>query len=229
MTSMSTETANILMVEDNEKILAGNMRMFMWEGYTVETATTLKKASEHLAEHKPDIIILDLMLPDGNGLEFIKDMKQSEYRNIPILVLTGLGTQADMINGLSVGADDYLAKPYDFPVLLARTQALLRRCAQLPEIISRGALELDLVASVATIDGVNILLTQKEFAVLLIFMQNMGKTVTANYIYEKVWQMPFLADNNALKSTIKRLRSKLSSSEYAIEWLRDEGYTFTKL
>ncbi len=229
MTNKEHKNKRILLVEDNEKILNGNKRLLEWEGYTVDTATTIKKAYECIDANIPHIIILDIMLPDGNGLDFMKSLRQSSAAGVPILLLTGLGTQEDIIHGLSAGSDDYITKPYDFPILLARIQALLRRSARVPELLENGRLKLDISADIATLDDVDLLLTQKEFLILLFLMQNIGHYVASEHLYERVWKMPYAENNNALKSTIKRLRTKLSGSDYLIEWSRDEGYIFTKL
>ncbi len=228
---MNKELKNkrILLVEDNEKILKGNMRLLMWEGYTVDTATTILEAEKRIKENFPDVIILDIMLPDGSGIDFMKKLRDSYLSNVSILLLTGLGTQEDIVRGLSKGGDDYMTKPYDFSVLLARIEALLRRCARVPEFLEEGALRLDIAADVASLDGVDLLLTQKEFLTLLILMQNMRRYVNSAYLYEKVWKMPYESNSNALKSTIKRLRMKLEGSDYLIEWSRDKGYIFSKI
>ncbi len=218
----------ILLVEDNEKILKGNKRMLSWEGYIVDTATTIEEARSCINANTPHIIILDIMLPDGNGLDFMKTLRKSTVSGIPILLLTGLVAPEDMIKGLSEGSDDYMTKPYDFPVLLARIEALLRRSMRVPEFFENDSLTLDVTADIATLNGVDLLLTQKEFATLLILMQNTGRYVDGEYLYERVWKMPYAENNNALKSTIKRLRTKLHDSGYLIEWSRDEGYIFSR-
>ncbi len=216
----------VLLVEDNEKILRGNKRMLSWEGYVVDTATTIAEAFLRIKESVPHVIVLDIMLPDGSGLDFLKTLREGAHGGIPVLILTGLSTQEDIIRGLTEGGDDYLTKPYDFPILLARVEALLRRAVRVPTSVERGGLRFDLVAHVAQLGDVDLLLTQKEFSLLLILVQNTGRYLDAEYLYEKVWKMPLLENTNALKSTIKRLRSKLEGSDYTIEWSRDEGYTF---
>lgn len=218
----------ILLVEDNEKILRCNKRMLEWEGYTVSEATTLDKARAHLMESLPDVIVLDIMLPDGSGLDFMCELRGGTRAGIPILLLTGLTTQEDILRGLKSGGDDYLTKPYNFEILLARVEALLRRSERVPERIAKGRLTLDVAASVASLDGVDLLLTQKEFALLLIFVQNPERFINGEYLYEKVWKQPLTKDTSALKSSIKRLRSKINGSGWQITWSRGEGYCFEK-
>lgn len=224
MTSELNTGKRVLLVEDNPKIMQGNKRMLEWEGYTVDTAMTLGDAATRMAENRPDAIVLDVMLPDGNGLDFMRKLRQSNAASIPILLLTGLTTQDDILLGLKSGGDDYLTKPYDFPILLARVEALLRRAQRVPERIKMGCFTLDVAASVAMRDGVDMLLTQKEFALLLVFIQNPERFIDGEYLYEKVWNHPMAGDANALKSTIKRLRSKIEGSGWQIAWSRGEGY-----
>lgn len=133
----------LLLVEDNEKILRGNQRLLEWEGYEVDAARTLEQAEQCFEARRPDAVILDIMLPDGNGLEYMKALRQGRDGDVPILLLTGLTSQEDVIQGLAAGGDDYLTKPYDFPILLARIEALLRRADRIPKTLQAGKLVLD--------------------------------------------------------------------------------------
>ena len=216
----------ILLVEDNEQIMRGNERMLTRRGYEVVTALTLTEARSALEARMPDLFVLDIMLPDGSGLDFMADLRQ--YSQAPVLLLTGLTTPEDIVRGLTAGGDDYLPKPYDFGVLLARVEALLRRAQQVPERIHKGRLCLDVTADVATLDGADLLLSQKEFALLLIFVQNEQRFVSAEYLYEKVWKQPMAGNSNTLKTTLNRLREKIKSCGYRIEWSRGEGYCFER-
>ena len=214
----------ILLVEDNEKIMQGNRRMLLRRGYEVAAALTLGEARKALKAQRPDLIVLDIMLPDGSGLDFIGELRR--YSKVPILLLTGLTTPEDIVRGLRLGGDDYLAKPYDFGVLLARVEALLRRAEQIPDKLTRGRLSLDVAAGAAALDGTDLLLTQKEFALLLIFAQNEGRFIRAEVLYEKVWKQPMLGDSQSLKKTVYRLREKIKGSGWRIELSRGEGYGF---
>lgn len=128
---MSMNTKRILLVEDNEQIMGGNERMLKRRGYEVITSLTLSQARSAIKKQMPDLIVLDIMLPDGSGLDFMTDLRL--HSKVPVLLLTGLATTEDIVNGLSRGGDDYLAKPYDFGVLMARVDALLRRAENIPE------------------------------------------------------------------------------------------------
>ena len=227
-------SALILLVEDNEQILRGNERMFKRRGYTVATALTLAEAQTRLEEKMPDAIILDIMLPDGSGLEFMRKLRCStlggnEKSIVPILLLTGLNTPEDVIRGLCEGGDDYLAKPYDFDVLLARIEALLRRSRQIPKILTKGALRLDIIANRAFLEGIDMLLSPKEFALLLLMTQNEGRLLTTEYLSEAIWKLPLISDNSAVKTAVSRLRRKLGEG-FSIENDKQEGgYIFSRI
>lgn len=218
----------ILLVEDNEKIMQGNRRLFEWEGYETVAALTLAGARACLNQVRPNVIVLDIMLPDGSGLDFMRELREGKDTGIPILLLTGLTTSEDIVRGLTAGGDDYLTKPYDFPVLLARVEALLRRAARVPETIAFDRLTLDVAAGVASVDGTNLLLAQKEFALLLIFVQNPERFIDGEYLCEKVWNTSIAIDSNALKNAMARLRTKIKGSGWEIRWSRGEGYCLEK-
>ena len=170
----------ILLGEDNEQILCGNERMLKRRGYVVAAALTLAEAKTRIEERMPDAIVLDIMLPDGSGLDFMRELRRGS--NVPILLLTGLTTPEDVVRGLSDGGDDYLAKPYDFGILLARIEALLRRAGQVPNTLTKGALRLDIIAGRAFIDGDDLLLSPKEFALLLLMVQNEGRLLSTGHL-----------------------------------------------
>lgn len=214
----------ILLVEDNEKIMQGNERMLRRRGYEVITALTLGEARSAVRSQMPDLFVLDIMLPDGSGLDFMRELRQ--HSRAPVLLLTGLTTTEDIVRGLTSGGDDYLAKPYDFGVLLARVEALLRRAEHVPERLSKGRLSLDVTAGVAALDGTDLLLTQREFALLLLFVQNEKRYISAEYLYEKAWNQPMADNSQALKKTIYNLRKKIEDSGWRVEWSRGEGYCF---
>ena len=218
--------AKLLLIEDNPRIQLANKDMLEMLGYEVAIAMNLAEARACLLAKTPDVAVLDIMLPDGSGLDFMAELRQ--YSKMPILLLTGLTTPEDVVRGLTAGGDDYLAKPYDFGVLLARVEALLRRAEQIPEKLTRDRLSLDVAAGVAMLDGADLLLTQKEFALLLIFVQNESRFISAEYLYEKLWKQPMTGDSNALRSTLKRLRAKLDGSGYCITLSKGEGYQFER-
>jgi len=219
----------ILLVEDNEKIMTGNVRKLTRAGYEASCALTLEDARFLVSRTNPDVIVLDILMPDGNGLEFMQELRQSDNAAIPILLLSGLASKDDIVEGLKCGGDDYLTKPYDLSELLARIEALIRRSERLPEIMNKGRLSIDLTSGIAKYDGKSLLLTKKEYALLMLFIQNEERFIRAEHLYEKVWNAPMESDNNALRSAIKRLRMKIEGCGWSISWSRGEGYIFEKV
>ena len=217
----------ILCVEDDLKILHNNRDMLTEDGYRVLTAKTLAETREHLAKNTPDVIVLDIMLPDGNGLDFLKELRMSG-NSVPVVMLTAWNRSGHIARGLDLGANDYIGKPFEYEVLLARIKAVFRNVEHLPDRINRGALTLFPTSGQAFINGDDLLLTQKEFALLLLFVQNEGKTVSAEYLYEKVWGKPIIKDIGRVNTTISRLRKKIEPSEHYIFVTRNKGYTFDK-
>ena len=219
---------SILLVEDDKDIQEVNKNMLEWRGgYQVRLAMTLAEAKEQIKESSPDIILLDVMLPDGSGLDFLKELR--EDKNIPVLILSALGKTKNVIEGLGLGADDYLSKPYKNDELLARIESLLRRAKRVPETLTKGILKLEVYSNEAYVSGVNLMLTGREFDVLFMLMQNEDKMLSVEYIYEKIWSQPLIKDKSAVQTVISRLRKKIERSGYGIEMVRERGYIFTKI
>lgn len=217
----------VLLVEDNEQILRGNEKMLRRNGYETISAMTLQAAYAAVNERKPDAIVLDIMLPDGSGLDFMRELRRSS--DVPILLLTGLTTSTDIIRGLSDGGDDYLTKPYDFGVLLARVEAMLRLSSRIPRQLVKGELTLDIRANRAFFGGEDMLLTQKEFAVLLLLAENENQVLSTGYIYETVWkQAPNSDMSGAVKTVISRLRRKLNEDFYIENNREVDGYVLAQ-
>jgi len=222
---------NMLLVDDNKDIQKLNKEMLERRGdYNVRLAMNLAEARKQIAEYRPDLVILDIMLPDGSGLDFVKELRNENnimYKDTPILLLTALGDSIDVVKGLDTGGDDYLSKPYDNAVLLARIESLLRRTFRVPRTLTKGSLTLDIIAGRGFIDGRDLLLTQKEFAVLLLLMQNEGRVISAETIYTNVWKQDADIDTNTLKATISNIRKKIEPSGCEINASRGKGYILT--
>jgi DNA-binding response OmpR family regulator len=167
------------------------------------------------------------MLPDGSGLDFLNELK-NQGTNIPVLLLTALSESRDEVIALEEGADDYLAKPYENNVLAARLEALLRCAGRVPETVTKGALKLETFSGQALLNGESLNLTRKEFDIILLLAQNEDSLLSTELIYEKVWGQPLIDDNNAIRTVLSRLRTKIEHSGYVIEPLRGKGYIFTK-
>jgi DNA-binding response OmpR family regulator len=216
----------ILCVEDNLRVQMFNKPLLEAKGFKVILAMTLSAAREAMRKETPSLVILDIHLPDGNGLDFLRELRKTSA--IPVVALTNDNDEKDLVAGLSGGCDDYVTKPYAFPVLHARIEALLRRAEQIPERIVKGALALNVTAGAASLSGMDLCLSPKEFALLLVFVQNAETFMSAEALYERVWKAPMAGDNQALKSTIGRLREKISGCGFCIAWSRGEGYSFER-
>ena len=216
----------ILLVEDDVMLLNSNSLLLERAGYDVLAAETLATAREHLKKITPNLIVLDIVLPDGNGLDFLRELRADS--GIPVLLLTALNTNADMIKGLEAGGDDYLPKPFAVDIFLTRVKAMLRRAAQIPETLNAGALSLSVPSGQAFFNGEDMLLTQKEFALLLLFAQHENRVLEAEYLYEKIWGHPMNDDAGAVRYHISRLRKKLTDSGYTIASEYGGGYQFEK-
>ena len=225
---MVIELKTLLCVEDERDLLENNCRFFINEGYKVLAAENLAKTREHLKKNTPDCIILDIMLPDGNGLEFLKELR-SQGNYIPVLMLTAWNTDADISRGLDYGADDYIGKPFSYDVLLARVKRMLAHAEWTPEHITYGPLYIEMFSGQAYLHGENMRLTSKEISLLTLFIQQSNRLMSAEYLYERVWGQKMMDDDNAVKVAISKLRSKLAGSGYTITASRGEGYYFERI
>jgi DNA-binding response OmpR family regulator len=216
---------SILLVEDNTKIQRLNKKLLEHSGYDVRLASNLAQARQSINESEPDMIVLDIMLPDGNGLDFLVELR-NKNNDIPILLLTALGANEEKVHGLKLGGDDYLAKPYDNNELIARIEAILRRSHR--AMMKCGAITINRNLQRAYIYGSDILLSRIEYALLLLFIQNENKTISAKCLYESAWDMPLNNNTRTLQSQISNLRKKIEPAGYSIITKREKGYCFEK-
>ncbi|GHS92660.1 DNA-binding response regulator [Synergistales bacterium] len=217
----------LLCVEDEFDLLQNNRVFFEGRGYVVLTAENLAQARKHLAAQAPDAIILDIMLPDGLGLDLLKELREAGD-DTPVLLLTAWGRPRNIADGLRAGANDYMPKPFDYDVLLARVETMLRGAERIPEAITKGALKLDVTASEAFVNGTDMLLTPKQFSLLLYFVQRENQTMTAEDLYKKIWGQPLNNDSNALRNAAHQLRKKLAGSGYTVAAEYGVGYRFER-
>ncbi len=215
----------ILLVEDNPHIMEINREALLTEDYTVLEAPDGRTCMAQLAAHDVDLIVLDIMLPDSDGLALCRRIRQ-QY-DTPVLFLTALDENAQIIQGLRAGGDDYLTKPYDIGVLLARVEARLRSSRHRKRHVRRGDLKLDTLSMIACCGGRDLLLTQKEFLLLLILVRDADRLIPKEELYQSVWGGSAGADHNALYTTVSRLNKKLgaASSMLRVVLQRGSGYT----
>ncbi|MBX9668817.1 MAG: response regulator transcription factor [Candidatus Obscuribacterales bacterium] len=202
----------ILLVEDDKSLSQNLSGILEGKGYTVEVCADGEEALYWLETREFAAAILDWELPGLSGVEIL-----SRYRKgggtIPILMLTGRKTTSDKVTGFDSGADDYLAKPFDPPELLARLRALLRRAPELrPDVLIVGDIELDTSSCTVTREGTVIKLGTKEYALLELFMRNVGRLFSAEVLIEKLWTADSELTEVSVRSHIARLRSKLEES-----------------
>ena len=218
----------VLLVEDNTELNDNNARALKMLGYDVYGALTLAAARGFLAGNDPDIILLDVILPDGDGMDFCGEIRGSTRAHI--LFLTAKTEQADILRGLALGGDDYITKPFHPKELHARAEAVMRRrsMSMAEQIIKKGALTLDVVAAQAYVEGTDLLLRPREFALLLLLAQNEGEIMDAETLYEKAWGRPLAGDRNTLQVTVSKIRKKIAPAGYDIAGVRGKGYVFVK-
>ncbi len=199
----------LLVVEDNPKVAGFIEQGLSEQDYEVDVAGAGKEGEELAASRHYDAIVLDIMLPDVDGITVCRNLRKRGVAT-PILMLTALGTTADKVTGLDAGADDYLAKPFEFGELVARIRSLLRRGQGQPATVLRCAdLEINLLTRKATRGGRSIKLTTKEFALLEVFVRNQDQPLTRGMIGERVWDMNFDCDSNVIDVYVSLLRRKI--------------------
>lgn len=205
----------ILLVEDNEYIMDINARYLTNMGYRVERAYSARQAQAMAEDSQPDLIVLDIMLPDGDGVALCRSIRR--YRSVPILFLTAKTADRDIIEGLDSGGDDYLTKPYDLTVLGARVKALLRRAGRvLPENQSYavGPLLFDIVRAQASVGDEELNLSGKEFGILLFLAQHRGAPVSREELYRSIWGYENESGGSLLWTTVSRLKKKIEGYEH---------------
>ena len=228
----------ILIIEDDMDLAQLNARLLKRQGYDTVVAYTAAEARIIVRKKPPDLFVFDVVLPDGDGFSLCKEFGQ--YTDTPVLFLTGKSETKDKITGLNTGGDYYLTKPYDRDEFLAVVNSLLRREEQnrkkigAASVIVRGHISLNLAEYKVYVNGRDAELTPKEFAVLKMLVQNEGKELSAETIYESVWGTTMNNDANAIRLHISRLKKKIEPDEeninnYVILNSYGGGYTFMKI
>jgi len=205
---------SVLLVENNEDIMKSNARMLKKKGYQIYKVGSIAKARDVIIFHEIDLIVLDVVLPDGSGIEFCKEVK--EVRDIPVIFLNEQDEDEDIIEGFKAGGDDYIVKPYNMEVLALIIEARLRRSVKQKEIFFAN-LKVDLYSLTAYIDGRDLCLNQKEFAVLSMLVKNKGKKVSKEELFENVWGAELGDNTSALRTTISRVKKKLDTENTGID------------
>ena len=215
----------ILLIEDEKRIADFVARGLEEVGYSVDTAANGQAGLFRLSDVVYDLIILDLMLPDMDGLGVLEKIRTREARQ-PVLILSARASLEDRVKGLDLGADDYLAKPFAFVELLARVRALLRRGQTLLERLQVADLVLDCIRRKVSRAGVGIELAPKEFSILEYLMRNKGRALSRTMIVEHVWEMDYSGLTNIVDVYIRHLRGKIDDEwpQKLIRTVRGIGY-----
>ena len=180
-----------------------------------------------LQTEKPDLVVLDVMLPGVDGIELLQRMKASaELRTIPVVMATAKGAEYDRIRGLDLGADYYLVKPFGVMELVSCVKAVLRRCRpdKAAHLLRSGGLVVDLDAHTVTVDGARVALTYKEFELLRLFLSHPGMAFTRDQLFQEVWGMDYCGETRTVDMHIRTLRQKLGPYGRRIETVRNVGY-----
>ena len=228
---MSEEATKVLIVEDEKQIRRFVRTTLEAEGCRVFEAETLAGGLLESGQQKPDLVVLDLGLPDGNGIDFIRQLRA--WSDMPVLVLSARSHERDKIQALDVGADDYLTKPFGVGELIARARALLRRQSRggdaATPLIIFGDVQVDLARRVVTRGGEPVHLTPIEYRLLCTLLANTGKVMTQRHLLREVWGAASVESNHYLRVYVGHLRQKLEDDPTQPKYLLTEtgvGYRF---
>lgn len=218
----------ILIVEDDIELNRGLCTAFKNDGKNVVSVSSIGAAREQISLLKPSLALLDINLPDGSGLDLLKDIKEN-IPDLPVIMLTANDTDDDIVRGLDLGADDYITKPFSLSVLRARVNARLRKKDRDPnsQVYEKGGYVFDFSAMKFSKDGVSTELSKTEQKILQILVANEGTTVKRSTLIDKVWtDGSEFVDENALSVSVKRLRDKLGAKA-EIKTVYGLGYSWT--
>jgi two-component system KDP operon response regulator KdpE len=206
---VSENGARVLVVDDEPQILRGLRAILRGEGFRVDVASNKAEVLDAVASRPPDVLVLDLVLPDGSGVDVVKEIRR--WSVLPIIVLSAVGDEREKVRALNAGADDYMTKPFGSGELTARLHALLRRAheATMEPAVSVGELEIDLARRTVTSGGRELHLTPIEFDLLRVLAQNRGRLVTHRTLLQEVWGPGYAEETHYLRVHIAHIRSKI--------------------
>lgn len=215
------KTACILVIDDEPGIRSFVSRGLEAEGYEVDTAANAGAGLRAADQHRYDLVILDLLLPDQHGDQVLRHLVR-DHPGVPVIVLSALNDTGSKVSSFEVGAEDYLAKPFSLEELLARVRVCLRHAQARPVRITAGGITLDLLSRQAQHEGMRVALAEREFLLLRELMTNAGDTLTKERLLAAVWGYHFDPGSNVVDVYVRRLRAKLGSD--TIKTVRGEGY-----
>jgi len=217
--------ATILVVDDEKNIVQLARLYLNNEGFRVESASDGKQALEKAKSVRPDLIVLDIMMPEMDGLTVCKELRKTS--NVPVIILTARGDDIDRIIGLEIGADDYMAKPFNPRELVARVKAVLRRAQgerEVPEVVEVDGLRIDAASREVTLNGRQLTLRAKEFELLTAFAQHVGTVLDRERLLRMVWGVDYYGDSRTIDVHVAWLREKLGDSKVKIQTVWGVGY-----
>ena len=221
----------IYCVEDDDEIRNLITYTLKAAGYEALGLSNGASLWEILKDNKPDLIMLDIMLPDEDGISILKKLKNNDdTKKIPVMMETAKGTEYDKVVGLDLGADDYLTKPFGMMEMIARVKAVLRRANRKngEEILTNGAITVDTRKHIASVDNELLTLTLKEYDLLALFLNNIDQVFTRDQLLEHVWGMYYVGESRTIDVHVGTLRTKLGRMGYLIETVRGVGYRMVK-
>ena len=227
---MSSPSAKKILIVEDEKDILQLVKLYLEkEGYRTVTASTGSEGLAQVRTEKPDLVVLDLMLPEIDGLEICKRLRAApDTAMLPIIMLTAKAEESDTIIGLELGADDYVTKPFSPKTLVARVKALFRRLERKPEDgptrFSYGTLILDLTRHEVTVKGKEVPLTAKEFGLLEHLLRHPGRVLTRDVLLNAVWGYEYYGTTRTVDVHIRRLKQKLPLLDEAILSVKSLGY-----
>jgi two-component system, OmpR family, alkaline phosphatase synthesis response regulator PhoP len=226
-----TKNARIFIIEDEQDISELMRFNLALEGYSVETFATGELGFRGLENRKPDLLILDIMLPGMSGLEICRRLKENPAtKSVPVIMVTAKGEESDIVRGLELGADDYVTKPFSPKVLLARVDAVLRRVQKQSEkqadVVQVGGIEINVGRVEVAVDGSKVDLTQSEFRILQFLAQRPGWVYTRAQIVEVIRGENYAVTDRTIDFQMVGLRKKLGERGHLIETVRGVGYRF---
>ncbi len=216
----------IYIVEDDRNIQEIELFALKNSGYQATGFETAKEFYKALNEKLPELILLDIMLPDEDGLSILKRLRsRADTQKIPVILVTAKTSEIDKVKGLDGGADDYIAKPFGVMEMIARVKALLRRSGGMEEnMLTCGNVTLDGEKRMVYVDGKSIELTYKEFELLKLLMKNHGIVISRDVIMERVWDSSFEGESRTIDVHVRTLRQKLGDGGALIKTIRNVGY-----
>ena len=220
----------IYVVEDDLSILKLIEYALKTKGYEIETFENGEDFFLELEKKSPNLILLDIMLPDISGMEILEEIKNNnKYSTIPVMMLTAKDSEIDVVTALDNGADDYMKKPFSVLELLSRVNALLRRFEkeEVGEILNVGEIKIDLLGRNVFVNNKKIILTYKEFELLIYLVNNIDIVLSRDKLISSVWGYDFSGETRTVDMHIKLLREKLGDSSKYIKTIRGIGYKFT--